>query len=47
MGRRVMVGERAIAGARDDTAVAHDDAANRNFAAFPGAAGFLQRHIHE
>jgi hypothetical protein len=40
MGCRVMIGKRAIAGARDDSAVAHNDAADRNFAPLAGGSGF-------
>ena len=47
MRRRIAVGERPITGARHDGAVVDDDAADRDFAAFPGRARFLQRHVHE
>jgi hypothetical protein len=42
-----MVGERAIAGARDNGAIVHYDAADRDLAAACGRARFLQRQVHE
>ena len=47
MSRRIAVGQGAIAGAGDDGAVAHDDAADRHLAPRAGGAGFVQRHSHE
>jgi hypothetical protein len=47
MGGRVMVDERAIAGAGDDGAVMHNDAADRNLATVAGRVRFLQRLVHE
>ena len=43
----VMVGERAIAGTRDNGAIVHDDAADRDLATAAGRARFLQRDVHE
>ena len=43
---RVLVGKRAVAGARDHRAVAHDDAADRHLAARLRGAGFLERELH-
>jgi hypothetical protein len=42
-----MVGERAIAGACDNSAIMHNDAADRNLAAAACHARFLQRQVHE
>jgi hypothetical protein len=44
---RVVVGERAVAGTGDDSAVVHNDAADRNLAARARRARFLQRLVHE
>src|SRR6185437_3202949 len=44
---RIVVGERAVAGARDNRAIMDDDAADRDFAAAAGRARFFQRQIHE
>lgn len=47
MGGRIVLGERAVASARDDLAVTHDNAADRHLAGFAGGPRFGQGHIHE
>jgi hypothetical protein len=44
---RIAFGQRAIAGARDNLAITHNDAADRHLAAFTGGARFGQGHIHK
>jgi len=44
---RIAVGQRAVAGAGDDAAVMHDNAADRDLATLPGGAGLIERRFHE
>ena len=44
---RIAVGQRAVAGAGDDAAVMHNNAADRDLPALPGRAGLLERRFHE
>ena len=44
---RIAVGQRAVAGAGDDMAVVHDNAADRDLPALPGRAGLIESRFHE
>ncbi len=44
---RIAIGKRAIAGAGDDAAIMHNDAADRDFPTLPRRACFLERRFHE
>ena len=43
----VPIGKRAIAGLRDQIAVAHDDATDRHLAGIRGRVRLVEREIHE
>ena len=44
---RIAIGKRAIAGLRDQIAIAHDDAADRHLAGIRGRVCLVEGEIHE
>jgi hypothetical protein len=44
---RIAIGKRAIAGLRDQIAIAHDDAADRHLARIRGRVCLVEGEIHE